>query len=288
MNPETLHDALGLLPSDLLTPVDRLRSAPRKPRAHWMRYASMAACLALMLWGSTMALRQLGLSTESMAQLEADTEYSHISGNGAPAEDGWVNYEKAPTECDCAPETPAEGTALVPGSTEIAVEPPATGCPGGPDKYYVGGSTGYSPALGHKEGMEYPYTAVIRSREALDGWFAEYRDFYDIDSFEAGYDHLDDEFFRSHDLLLVMLEEDYGFVYHEPHYLNAMQAGKWQLTFTARYQQEDRTEAPMQWLFFIGIEKNLIGENDSVTVDAEPYAVPEEEYVQAHTNPTEG
>lgn len=287
MNAETLHDALGLLPSDLITPVDSLRSTPRRQKIPWTRYASIAACLALMVWVSGRMFDRMVQSTENMAQMEADMEYSQISGNGAPAEDGIIYYEKVPTECDCAPEAKEESMPQVPGSTEIAMEPPATDYSSGPDQRYVGGSAGYSPAPGYKEGMEYPYTAVIRSREELDCWFAEYRNFYDIESFEAGYAHLDNTYFQNHDLLLVLLEEEYGYVCHEPYYLSDMQAGCWQLTFTVHYQEEDRTVEPMQWLFFIEIEKDLISKEDSVTVMPEPYAVSGEEIVEAHTNPTE-
>ena len=117
---------------------------------------------------------------------------------------------------------------------------------------------------------------LIRSREELDGWYAEHRDFYVIDSFEAGYTELEEDFFQAHDLILVMLEEEYGYVYHEPYYLNRQQDGKWELSFTAHYQQEDRTSDPMQWLFVIEIEKGLINETDAIEILPEPYAVPEE------------
>lgn len=292
MNAEILHDAIGLLPSDLITPVDALRSAPRKRKQPWGHYGAIAACLALVLWGSGMLFDRLGVSTEDMAQQEALYGSSNTQGMGMPMEpaDGVMQESKqeAPqsTECDCAPtEVVQEGAPLAPTGEDIAIEP--TGYPSGPNRFYVGGSTGYSPALGHKEGMEYPYATVIRSREALDGWFAEYRDFYDIDSFEAGYAHLDDSYFQHHDLLLVMLESEYGYVYQEPYYLNALQKGKWQLIFTAHYQQEDRTEEAMQWLYFIELEKGLIGETDSIEVLPEPYAVPEEGYVEAVTIPAE-
>ena len=49
MTPDTLHDALSLLPQDLLIPVDRLR---QKKRVHWKSVAALAACLCLVvgLW----------------------------------------------------------------------------------------------------------------------------------------------------------------------------------------------------------------------------------------------
>ena len=41
---QNIHDALCLLPDDLIAPVDALR---RKPRIPWMQTVSIAACLAL-------------------------------------------------------------------------------------------------------------------------------------------------------------------------------------------------------------------------------------------------
>ena len=287
MNAEMLHDAIGLLPADLLAPVDTLRCAPRKRRVPWLRYGSIAACLALVLWGSMTMLERMDLSTKQESQLEAVYSVNGSGGNKAPADAAAPEAKDegpASTECDCAPtEVVQEGAPKAPVGDDMVMEP--TGYPSGPDKFYVGGSTGYSPAMGYKEDMEYPYTAVIRTRAELDNWYAEYRDFYDIDSFEAGYTHLDDAYFQHHDLLLVMLESEYGYVYHQPYYLNAMQKGEWQLTFTAHYQQEDRVETPVQWLYFIELEKGLIGETDSIEVLPEPYAVPEEGYVEAVTIP---
>lgn len=44
MTPERLHDALALLPEDLLTPVDALR---QKKRLRWQPIAALAACMCL-------------------------------------------------------------------------------------------------------------------------------------------------------------------------------------------------------------------------------------------------
>lgn len=48
MTAEQLHDALTLLPADLVAQADKKRS--RRPRGIlWKRYAAMAACLAVIL-----------------------------------------------------------------------------------------------------------------------------------------------------------------------------------------------------------------------------------------------
>lgn len=51
MTADQLHDAIGLLPSDLLAQVDRFRTQKAAPPGRF-RYMSLAACLALLVCGS--------------------------------------------------------------------------------------------------------------------------------------------------------------------------------------------------------------------------------------------
>ena len=285
MNAEILHDALNLLPGDLIAPVDQLRTAPRKPKRTWLRYASLAACAALVIFCGLVATGGISAGSTSAPQQESAMDYFAGNGMGQNTSDSAMESgEMAPEETWAAAVSPGEGE---PASTT------PTGYPSEAERIYVGGSAGYSPAPGYLEGMEYPYTAVIRSREALDDWFAQYRDFYDIDTFEAGYAHLDEDYFQHHDLLLVLLEEECGYICHEPQFLSAI--GGWTLIFSAHYQEEDRTEEPMQWLFVIELQKGLIEEGAAITVelDADEEAaweeydyIPGDEIVEAHTVPT--
>lgn len=52
MTAEQLHDAIGLLPGDLLEKTDQLRQSPRKKKAPVTRYLSAAACAAVVLGGA--------------------------------------------------------------------------------------------------------------------------------------------------------------------------------------------------------------------------------------------
>ena len=49
MNVEQFHDALGMIPSDLIAETDRLRTAPRRHSVPWKKWVPLAACLALIL-----------------------------------------------------------------------------------------------------------------------------------------------------------------------------------------------------------------------------------------------
>ena len=49
MTAEKLHDALNLLPSDLLAATDQLRTAPRAKIIPWKRLIPAAACFVLLM-----------------------------------------------------------------------------------------------------------------------------------------------------------------------------------------------------------------------------------------------
>ena len=76
MTAEQLHDAIGLLPAELVAEADALRQSRPLRRGHWKRYAAMAACFILVL-GCAMTLR-LGM-TAKMSRTDAVME-------AAPAE----------------------------------------------------------------------------------------------------------------------------------------------------------------------------------------------------------
>ena len=52
MTAEQLHDAIGLLPGDLLEKTERLRQSPMKKKAPDTRYLSAAACAVVVLGGA--------------------------------------------------------------------------------------------------------------------------------------------------------------------------------------------------------------------------------------------
>ena len=72
MTPEKLHDALNLLPADLVAGTDALRTKPKKHQVHWQRWAAMAACLAVVLLAGTMFSRLFGRMGSSKTTAAAD------------------------------------------------------------------------------------------------------------------------------------------------------------------------------------------------------------------------
>ena len=72
MTSEKLHDALSLLPADLVAGTDALRTKPKKPQVHWQRWAAMAACLAVVLLAGTMFSRLFGRMGSSKTTAAVD------------------------------------------------------------------------------------------------------------------------------------------------------------------------------------------------------------------------
>lgn len=75
MTVDKLHDALSLLPGDLVAATDRLRCGSRSRVTHWRRWAALAACLVLVLSTGLVfyqnILPGMGGASESVAEAPA-------------------------------------------------------------------------------------------------------------------------------------------------------------------------------------------------------------------------
>ena len=77
MTAEQFHDALSLLPMELVEEVDRRRQSPRKKPIPWGRYVGIAACLVLLLgcsWLVNGMFHAGSKATESALQEAWDTD----------------------------------------------------------------------------------------------------------------------------------------------------------------------------------------------------------------------
>ncbi len=84
MNPEQIHDALTLLPSDLIAEADRMRS--RKPKVlQWKRFAAMAACFALVCFAGWYGMQMFSLK-HAAAGSTAAAPMMQAADQAAPAE----------------------------------------------------------------------------------------------------------------------------------------------------------------------------------------------------------
>ena len=87
MNAEQFHDALGMLPSDLITEADKRRSAPKKTVIYWRKIVTVAACAVLVL-GCGLLFMDTVLPVTGDANKECAVEEEALMSyqNAAPAE----------------------------------------------------------------------------------------------------------------------------------------------------------------------------------------------------------
>ncbi len=86
MNEAQLHDALGELPEELLAPVDALRTRKRTP---WVKWISMAACLALIVGFSTWLLPDFfgGVAMDNAGEAAPELQYGCLDDAGMAPND---------------------------------------------------------------------------------------------------------------------------------------------------------------------------------------------------------
>lgn len=120
MTVHDLHDALTLLPSDLVTATDKLRNSAGRKVIQWRRWLSLAACLVLVLsvtlvFGRGILPGMGGSSKDAVTQAPAAA---------APMENGKLTPTEAPAAAEpAAPqEAPAADSALSGITEENAAE----------------------------------------------------------------------------------------------------------------------------------------------------------------------
>lgn len=136
MTVHDLHDALNLLPSDLITAADQVRTAPKTKVIYWKRMLPIAACFVLLV-GLGLMLRGEGLLGHMM-KTESVPE--------APAAMAPVPESQKVTADAAAPEAPAMDEPMMeaPAEEEAAAKAPT-------EAPKDAGSTANSAAMGGDE-----------------------------------------------------------------------------------------------------------------------------------------
>lgn len=170
MTGEQFHDALTLLPEDLIARADAVRS--RKPKTlHWRRYVSLAACCALLvLCGALYESRSSKSTSPEMVSAFRDADSAQRTD-----------------------EAPASGNS---GAVDAGIAVPQ--CLEIPDL-----SNG-------AEDTALPTVSLFDSREALEEGLSEMGKSWDISGLEPACEGFDDSFFHSQDLLLIFSQDVTG------------------------------------------------------------------------------
>lgn len=202
MTAEKLHDAISLLPADLVAETDKIRQ--RKPGVmRWKRYAAMAASFALVAscaWFASIVLTPRGATETAVKYISApaaaapmeqaaeepaweeaapeEEAGNSVSGGGAAAED--TVSEAAPKESgELRMDTTAEAADMAAYSMETPLKP-STAC--------------FSSAS---------QVTLVTSREELDAYLTDKDWIYDFTEVREVCTAFDGAWFEEKDLLLI-------------------------------------------------------------------------------------
>ncbi len=188
MTVEELHDALTLLPAELVAEADKRRSR-KVVRIQWRRWAGMAACLVVILgcsfwlWVSGM---RMGSSKSSQMIMAAPAAYDEAAAENAP--------QKA---------MPTQASA----NEEMAVGSGVTARDSGTIASGIGNiiwveTPGDSNSTANVSGA--PDVTLATDRAQLEGYLKD-QAFENVDELRESTNGYDEAWFASHDLLLIRL-----------------------------------------------------------------------------------
>lgn len=252
MNAELLHDALTLLPADLITAADKARSHPRKREIRWTRWASIAACAALILFGGL--LFRSGLFSRKAASTECAAE--------APAEMQNFNAMESGAQ-DSVEHIEAEATPTAANSDSKTTGYPVSG------NYFADLSDIQYCLTNQIDStlcIDSSLTAVIQSREALENYYQDLSGFLELGSFYEACAVYDDAWFTEHDLLLVRMVTEKSEYRPEVQSLTLTGEATREIVISLTQQPEDNAPDPTCWHILIPVQKDLIANTDTITV----------------------
>lgn len=121
MTAEQLHDAIGLLPADLLEKTDKLRQRPGKKKAPVCRYLSAAACAVVVL-GGALLFRAVGQQKQAVT-FSAAPAMEEALMDEAPSAEQAPKLQAAAPPMDAGAGSTADRSAAV--ENEALWMPPA-------------------------------------------------------------------------------------------------------------------------------------------------------------------
>ena len=233
MTVEQLHDAIGLLPGDLLAETDRLRQAPRpQKRVLWKPVLAMAACLALVLTGWFWWFQPKGSTggTADYAALQA-APAAGAPENGAAAEEAPVQAEEA---------APFRSESMVTNSQPF------------PD--WVS-----SPRLTGEAGE--PEAVLLQSPQDWKDYQTQMGEQFDLTELDSWLSALDESWFESQDLALIRVEQIPAEA--QPQITAITQEAG---TLTVEIPRYDVSGDGVCWHILVAVEKGSLDSGDQISL----------------------
>lgn len=176
-----LHDAIGLLPVDLIDETDCLRCR-KQQRLHWQRYAAMAAAAVLVICGGVIGWRLLpGTASKTAAAPEA----AQFAAASATVADEALPGAQAPMADTAGADNGSPNLAT---AASLAVHYAAT------------------PALTEAAQTQPTYVALMTSLEDWQTYRQQQEGSYDLTQLDTVMDSRDEGYFEYQDLVLIRLD----------------------------------------------------------------------------------
>lgn len=179
MTTAQLHDAIGLLPVDLIAETDALRCR-KQPRLPWQRYAAMAAAAVLVICGGVIGWRLLPGSKTAAAP-----EAAQFAAASATVADEALPGAQAPMADAAGADNGSPNLAT---AASLAVHYAAT------------------PALTEAAQTQPTYVALMTSLEDWQTYRQQQEGSFDLTQLDTVMDSRDEGYFESQDLVLIRLD----------------------------------------------------------------------------------
>ena len=245
MTAETLQDAIGLLPADLVAEADLIRSRKAKI-IPWKRYAAMAACFVLTLSCGLFAMKLFAPKGATEAALQAPAAAAPLApvADEAPAEEA-PRFDSANGSCAITEESAKENA--VPNSAE-------------PEGYFFCDVCTLMTPWPSGLCIDSTQSTLFQSRTQMEAFLIQTPD---IAIYSEELDLYDENWFEYQDLLLIRLLSEKS-EYHPDVLSLTNPYPDWQLTLRWKATPEDNTLDPVMWYLFVGVCKDSISPEDTI------------------------
>lgn len=233
MTTAQLHDAIGLLPVDLIAETDCLRCR-KQQRLHWQRYAAMAAAAVLVICGGVISWRLLPGSKTAAAP-----EAAQFAAASATVADEALPGAQAPMADAAGADNGSPNLAT---AASLAVHYAAT------------------PALTEAAQTQPTYVALMTSLEDWQTYRQQQEGSYDLTQLDTVMDSRDETYFEYQDLVLIRLNAPTS---DGPAVDNMVwEEGSLEIHLNNTATQEDAVQSC--WHIALDVEKGALADADQI------------------------
>lgn len=233
MTTAQLHDAIGLLPVDLIAETDCLRCR-KQQRLHWQRYAAMAAAAVLVICGGVIGWRLLPGSKTAAAP-----EAAQFAAASATVADEALPGAQAPMADAAGADNGSPNLAT---AASLAVHYAAT------------------PALTEAAQTQPTYVALMTSLEDWQTYRQQQEGSYDLTQLDTVMDSRDETYFEYQDLVLIRLNAPTS---DGPAVENMVwEEGSLEIHLNNTATQEDAVQSC--WHIALDVEKGALADADQI------------------------